>query len=153
MGREPDIHGTGNTSYVKPNVPPWSYRQRAVPLRTYSGVVVYKKKTPHYWSMKDIARISKKLEVAPIDRVAEPGWMDSVTELFRGATIEMMTKMLPFLNQEQIGWIYETIYEMVGGMFGVDTTGYTDPRRQNQLFSIIERLATLGNFEVAIKKR
>jgi len=43
---------------------PWSARVRVVPMRTYSGRVVYDRKE-HYFTAADLARITSKVKIDP----------------------------------------------------------------------------------------
>lgn len=50
---------------------PWDNRKRAIPLRTYSGEVKYKKKLPKPWTVRDIKRILARIDVYDISDINE----------------------------------------------------------------------------------
>lgn len=133
------------------NSPPWSDRKRAKPARTWSGNVVYKKKTKHFWTMKDLERISQKLEIEP--KPGDRGWFDELIRFFQRVTIRMLEKILSFLDEETVTQIYYLIYEMLGKLFNVNTSAYVPKGNKEALMiSIIERVATQAGVSVIVRK-
>lgn len=131
---------------------PWENRLRIVPLRTYSGRVVYKK-GKHYFSQSDVSRVVRSMEVEPDEKKAD--WMTRLTEWLQQITIAMMEKILPFLSGEVVAELYYLIYELLGRIFRVDTTRYTGtPHPAEQIiFQIIMLLADRIGVDIVIKPR
>jgi len=98
---------------------PWTYRKRAVPLRTYSGRVVYNRK-PHNFTMRDAERILAKIE--PPETAQVGTWVNSVFSFLRTATIAMLEKILPFLDERDVENFYEVCIEILDRFFKIDTT-------------------------------
>lgn len=130
---------------------PWSERKRMIPERTYSGEIVYKRPR-HYWTMKDLDRISEKVLVEPPAN-NQIDWIDELIIFFQKVTMKMLERILPFLSSETVTKIYYTVYDILGKLFGVDTSGYNDPNRDSLIMAAIERLAAQGGYDVIIRKK
>jgi hypothetical protein len=50
---------------------PWSLRNRIAPQGTYSGRIVYKRR-PHFFTLRDIERISERFDLPPGEIIEEP---------------------------------------------------------------------------------
>lgn len=98
---------------------PWTYRKRAMPLRTYSGRVVYNRK-PHRFTVRDAERILAKIE--PPETAEVGTWVDSIFNFLRRATIAMLEKILPFLDGRDVENFYEVCIEILDRFFMIDTT-------------------------------
>ncbi len=96
---------------------PWSLRKRALPLRTFSGRVVYNRK-PHFFTLRDAQRVLRKVEVP--ENVPAKSWVQSVFEFLRTATIEMLDKLLPFLDGRDIENFYQVVIEILDRFFRID---------------------------------
>jgi hypothetical protein len=131
--------------------PPWSKKKRNVPLRTYSGSVVYKRSRRSF-TQTDLDRISKTVAIS-IPPNTGIDWQRELILFLQRVTIRMLEKILPFLSEESLSDLYYFVYEVLGNFFGVDTGYILDNRKESIIFSIIERLATLGRFDVKITRR
>lgn len=89
--------------------PPWGKRVRVVPLRTYSGTVVYKRKV-HRWTERDLARIMAK--ISPPD-TADDSWMARLVATLKSATVAMLERLLPYLTEDEVVDIYDWAYNIV----------------------------------------
>jgi len=141
------IQGSSSTEKYHRGHKPWSEQKRAVPLRTYSGEVVYKR-TKHVWHVKDLERISKKVEI-DVDE-SDPDWLDAALTRIKELTLRMMGVILPFLSDSQVAGLYDWIYEILMKFFNV-----TPDRSDMNLTTgenLIYLLATKFNLEVTIKR-
>lgn len=131
--------------------PPWSKKKRNVPLRTYSGEVVYKRPRKAF-TQRDIERISEKVI---IDIPDETGfdWQRELILFLQRVTIRMLERILPFLTEETVEGLYYLVYQIVGKIFRVDTGYIMNGSKDSMIFNIIESLASLGKFDVKITKR
>ena len=132
--------------------PPWSKRQRQIPKLTWSGDVVYKR-SRHSWTQKDVERVIKAYVPEPDAAVDPSDWRVELTLFFQRATIAMLEKILYFLDEETVEEIYYTIYEILGRLFRIDTSYYTSERRDSLILNILQRVATLGGYEITAIKR
>lgn len=89
--------------------PPWGKRTRIMPIKTYSGRVVYNRKM-HPFSERDIVRIMGK--ISPPDN-ADDRWFEKVVQALRRATLEMLGRLLPFFGEEEVIAVYDWAYDMV----------------------------------------
>jgi len=141
------VQGTDFTGDYHHGNPPWSEQKRAVPLRTYSGSVVYKR-NPHVWHMKDVERIAKKVEIDVDDR--DPDWLYTALQKIKDVTLLMLGKILPFLDDDMIRSLYDFVYILLGKIFNVDTDYMLSNR--NEAESIIYALASKFRLDVTIKR-
>lgn len=128
----------------KQPVKPWENRTRAVPLRTFSGRVVYKRKK-HFFTAEDAARIIKKLE--PPEDTSNPSWADILIETLKTATLVMLDRILWFLPPGVIEQIYQFGIGLLDKMFRIqpDVT-VTRPYAT----SIIYEMASRAQLQVEI---
>lgn len=124
---------------------PWSYRKTAIPKKTWCGVVVYKRKKQRFWTMRDVARISAKVEI--IEDSAD--FIEKLMEKLREATEAMLGKILPFLSDEQVTKLYDWVYMLLAEIFNVQP----DIPYNQAVIDIIYSLATRAGYEVTLKKR
>jgi hypothetical protein len=125
---------------------PWTYRERVLPLRTYSGRVVYNRK-PHRFTMRDAERILAKIEPPEVAEVGS--WVDSVFNFLRSATITMLEKLLPFLDGQDVENFYEICIEILDRFFRIDTDNIELERAARRM---IINLADRFGLAVTIKK-
>lgn len=131
--------------------PPWSEQKRAVPKRTWSGVVVYKKRK-HAWTIKDVERIAKKVEVVPVEDDPDVDWLWLILQEIKKITIMMLEKIIPFLGDEEITSLYDLVYKLLGKLFDVDTSYmYRNPTEGERL--IMNIAANMGYDVTLTKKR
>ena len=88
-----------------------------MPLRTYSGRVVYNRK-PHRFTLRDAERILAKIE--PPETAQVGTWVDSMFAFLRSATIAMLEKLLPFLDGRDVENFYEVCIEILDRFFMID---------------------------------
>ncbi len=100
----------------------------------------------------DVDRITKSMEIAIPDNTGFD-WQRELILFLQRVTIRMLEKILPFLAEESVEHLYYFVYEILGNFFGVDTGYIINRRKDSIIFSIIERLATLGRLEVTVTKR
>lgn len=124
---------------------PWTYRKRVIPLRTYSGKVVHRRKK-HLFSPRDAARIIEKLE--PPEEEAD-GWAVAVMRALRQATIAMLEKILFFLDSESVEQIYDFGIQLLDILFRVEEG--REERRDRIRLAIIH-LAEMEGFEIKFKE-
>lgn len=98
---------------------PWTYRNRIVPSRTYSGRIVYNRKK-HYFTLGDARRIINKLE--PPLTATPRSWVDELMTFLRETTIRLMNIMLPLLTENDTRNLYQVIFEFLELFFRIDTT-------------------------------
>jgi len=127
------------------NFPPWGKRDRIVPLRTYSGKVVYRRKV-HYFKMEDATRILAKVS-PPND--ADDTWFVHVIRLLREATISMLSRLLPFLPRGALEEIYLMVYEIIDKW--LRTIGLTDDAIRKWAVKLIDKLAMHARVDVKIE--
>lgn len=125
--------------------PPWGKRSRLVPLRTYSGKVVYRRKT-HYFTVEDATRILQK--VSPPDN-ADDIWFERVIRLLREATISMLEKLLPFLPRGALEEIYLMVHGIIDKWFR--SIGLTDENIREWAVKLINQLAMHAKLDVKIE--
>jgi hypothetical protein len=130
---------------------PWSRRKNQIPKKTWSGVVVYKKKQKREWNQSDIERITKKFQLTPPPDL-HSGWQHEFILFLQELTIRMLEKILPFLSGNDVESLYYFVYELVGTFFNIDTSGYLG-ESDSIIFAIVERIASQGNYEITVKRR
>jgi len=125
---------------------PWTYRKRLVPMRTYSGRVVYDRHK-HYFTVKDASRILAKLE--PPSQGDGTTWAQEIIRVLRQATISMLQRILFFLPSETVNDLYQWSIEIMDRAFyGVQT----DPARTRQMaINMIYDAARRAGIVVEIK--
>ncbi len=89
---------------------PWDDRRRAVPLRTYSGTIKYRKRQKG-WTEKDLLRVLQKIEPDPADAA---GFLERI---FR-AYITLLKKWIYWVFTAyayllQWDWLKTNLYELV----------------------------------------
>jgi len=117
--------------------PPWGKRVRAVPLRTYSGKVVYKRKV-HRWTERDLVRIMAK--ISPPDN-ADDSWMARLVAALRSATLAMLERLLPYLSEKDVVDLYDWAYNIVETV--VIKSGLDDATIRKYLAGLESRLKGL----------
>lgn len=130
---------------------PWTYRARIMPLRTYSGRVVYRRHK-HTFMAKDAARILAKIQPAPNDDGED--WAHKVIAMLRAATIAMLERILYFLPDGLIEELYEWCIEMLDKLFSkfsFDIPGEPSKRKVTGRRAIME-IASLAGLSVKISE-
>lgn len=117
--------------------PPWGKRVRVVPLRTYSGKVVYNRKA-HHWSDRDLARIMAK--ISPPD-TADDSWMARLITTLKNSTLEMLERLLPYLTEKEVVDLYDWAYNIVEAV--VIKAGLDDATVRKYLAGLESRLKGL----------
>lgn len=130
---------------------PWSKKKRNIPLRTFSGQVVYKK-SKRAFTQSDVERISKSVIIS-IPPEAGIDWQRELILFLQRVTIRMLEKILPFISEETISYLYYMVYEILGQFFRVDTGYITNGVKTSIIFDTIQRLASLGNLDVTVKRK
>jgi hypothetical protein len=125
---------------------PWGRRTRAVPLRTYTGDVKYKRKI-HYFTVADATRVIDKVDWGGVAGQTET---QKILNFIKDLSLKMMEKILWFLNEEEVRSVYDWIYVLLGKIFQVDTS-YMLPNR-NKMEDLIYLLAAKARLEVTIKR-
>jgi hypothetical protein len=125
---------------------PWGRRTRAVPLRTYTGDVKYKRKI-HYFTVADATRVIDKVNWG-----GSAGQTDTqkILNFIKDLTLKMLEKILWFLDEDQVRSIYDWVYILLAKVFQVDTS-YMLPNR-DRMEDLIYQLAAKGRFEITIKR-
>lgn len=141
------IQGATSTESYHRGHKPWSEQKRAVPLRTYSGAVVYKR-AKHVWHVKDLERISKNVEIDVDD--SNPNWLEEALQKIKELTIRMMGVLLPFLSDSQVSGLYQFIYDLLMKIFNVPADVKTSGRSTAE--NLIYALAGKFGLEVTIKR-
>lgn len=117
--------------------PPWGKRTRLMPQRTYSGVVVYKRKV-HRFTMADVSRIMAKVQPSDGD---DDSWYEKVIMALREATMAMLGRILPFLGEGAIIALYDMVYDIVEKV--VLSAGLDDATIRKYLAGLQSRLKGL----------
>jgi len=125
---------------------PWTYRTRILPLRTYCGRVVHRRKK-HYFSVADARRILDGLEPLPEDDTED--WASKIIGTLRMATISMLQRILPFLDESSITDLYDWCIEMLDQFFMIDRTPLQKEMAARRL---IIQTADRAGLSVTIKK-
>lgn len=125
--------------------PPWGKRARLVPLRTYSGRVVYARKK-HRFTATDAARILRSLE-PPDD--PKRGWFASIISALQVATVAMLQKLLPFLSSSETWALYDFVNDIIATWF--NALGLDDDSVKRWSRGIIMQLASYTGGTVTIK--
>lgn len=126
------------------NYPPWGKRLRLVPIRTYSGRVVYKRK-PNHFTMADVVRITDSIE-PPDD--ADESWVYMIIQQLRAATIKMLGRILWYLPDELVMALYDWCLEMIDLL--LRKVQDANARRRAGI-GLITRAADLSDVVVSIK--
>jgi len=145
------IKGSDSTTDYHHGNPPWSEQVRAVPLRTFSGSIVYKRKK-HVWRMKDIERVVKAAEL--FEENPPDGWLKELLWKIKDVSIKLLEKILeqvPFLEGVEARELYDMIYIMLGKIFKVDTDWMNPNVSSGE--SLIYLIASKFNLDVTIKRR
>lgn len=101
---------------------PWTNRKRIVPLKTWSGQILYKRKK-HYFTMRDVQKIILKLE--PLETDTPDDWISSLKSFLQSTTMIMMTKLLPFLDDSDVEDLYWTGIDFLDQFFAIDAEDLT----------------------------
>lgn len=98
---------------------PWANRRRAIPKRTWTGKVVYPHPPSrrHFWRIEDARRVLDRLIVP--ENEDGTAWARKVVSILRNATIEMMGKILWFLDSTTIEEIYLWCIQLLDTIFAV----------------------------------
>jgi len=144
MAEIPGTHYTGDYHHGNP---PWSEQKRAVPLRTFSGEIVYKRKK-HVWHMKDVERIVNVMEIDVDD--SKPDMLKEILLKIKAVTIKLLGKILWFLDDEEVTSLYDWVYELLGKIFQVDTTYML--QNVGKAEQLIYLLAAKFRLDVTIKR-
>lgn len=128
---------------------PWTYRSRLLPLRTYSGRVVYRRHK-HYFTVRDAARIMAKLE--PPEGSDGQSWTLNIISTLRMATLAMLQRILFFLPPGVIGELYDWGIGILDKLF-YQTSGYKDASRTiEKAVSLINYAALQAGLTVKIER-
>lgn len=117
---------------------PWQFRKRLVPARTYSGRVVYDRPF-HPMQAGDLARMARAL--APPEP-GEPEIVQLIIRALRAVSLEMLDKILPFLDNNSRSEIYDAGIRLIDGALG------TAPDRNVEGMAIINQIATELNIPI-----
>lgn len=120
---------------------PWRNRKRELPLQTWCGRVVLDR-PKHVFRMADAERILLRLvppeEVAPADFGAE------VVRVLRACSLQLLDRMLPFLDKGTIEALYAWGVETLDR--GLGLTGYDDGQWKAR--NLIASLASKYNIPI-----
>lgn len=75
------------------NYGPWDKRKRLVPLRTYSGRVVYDRPR-HYWSPRDLARVQRYVLASVNNASHTPAWYRALIQWMTDVQQSMISTIL-----------------------------------------------------------
>jgi len=106
-----------------------------MPLRTYSGKVVYPRK-PHHFGLKDTERILAAV-VPPSDLPDD--WETRVIRTLRQGTLKMLERLLFFLDSQAIEEFYEWAIELLDKFFGIMPEEKTSGRAKQLIRYIADR--------------
>lgn len=126
--------------------PPWGKRQRLVPLRTYSGRVVYPRKK-HRFNARDAARVIRALQ--PPDHTYS-GWFGDIIRYLQDATVAMLRTLLPFLSSDETRALYDFISSIIETW--AVSVGLDDATMKKFLRGLIQFCAGLAGISVTIKE-
>jgi len=124
--------------------PPWGKRARLVPLRTYSGRVVYDR-PKHKFRAEDAARILRAIE--PPD-TPDSRWFDKIIQALQAATVAMLQRLLPLLSAGETWAIYDWINNLIASWF--DSIGLDDEHVKRWSRGLIMQLASYTGAKVTI---
>lgn len=127
--------------------PPWGRRERIVPLRTYSGRIVYKRKV-HHFRVEDVSRIMAK--VRPPESPSDSDWLTKAIESLQRATVEMLEVLLPFLDDGSVQALYDYVFAIVEKWFV--SVGLDDESVRRTARGLIIRIAELADVPVELGK-
>lgn len=142
-----EVQGDDWTGDYHHGNPPWSKQIRAVPLRTFSGQVVYKRKK-HTWHMKDYERIGRFVEIDVDD--SDIDWLRILVEYYKNATLTVLEKLLPFMDGESVEKMYSIVMDILGKVFNTSYSEYmaTPPA---DIYRIINAIAEKFRLDITIK--
>jgi len=126
--------------------PPWGKRARLVPLRTYSGRVVYSRKR-HRFTASDAARVIRSLDVPDNPK---RDWFASIISFLQNSTVAMLQKLLPFLSPSETRALYDFVTEIISTW--AVSVGLDDATMKRFLRGIILYVAGLAGVTVEIKE-
>lgn len=133
--------------FIEGHDKPWSKQKRVVPLRTYSGRVVYSR-TKHYFTLQDAYRILNR--IAPQTPEQETNWFSYLMSGLRTLTLTMLDKILFFVPPDQVTQLYDWIHETLTKIFfGAPDSQATESR----LLGLIILLSDKAGYEITLKKR
>lgn len=99
---------------------PWSNRTRILPSRTYTGRIVYTRRK-HYFTIDDVSRILDKIQ--PSDSTSDASsWISYVIQKLQDATIGMLERLLPFLDDRSIEYLYNFCLALIDKFLNLRTT-------------------------------
>lgn len=116
-----------------------------MPLRTYSGRVVHRRRK-HFFTARDAARILAKLE--PPEKADSSSWAQTVISTLRLATLGMLQRILWFLPPGVIGELYEWGIGILDNLFY--QTSSTPAKANENAVRLINYAAAKANLVVTI---
>ena len=127
---------------------PWTFRKRILPLRTYSGRVVYNRRK-HLFGIRDVSRIMAKIE-PETEEEEGGGWQARLIEILREATLNMLARLLPFLEGDIIEDLYDFAIRLMDTMFQVFQS---DENKRFYGVKAIQEIAARAAIDVTIKPK
>jgi len=124
---------------------PWTYRNRVIPERTYSGRVVYNRKK-HFFRVEDAERVLQKL-VPPDDMLGDT-WAEKVVEVLHRVTIDMMKRLMPLFPEYFTEKIYDWSIGLLDQLFRIPQE---DARKESIARRLINFIASDAGLTVTIK--
>lgn len=126
---------------------PWTYRKRIVPLKTWSGRVVHDRRR-HFFTIADVSRILSKIQ-PPDSSPDVPSWVSGVISTLREATLGMLDRLLWFMDEGSIEYLYEFGIDLLDRMFRIDQA---QSRAELNARRLIIQIADRAGLVVTIKK-
>jgi hypothetical protein len=101
----------------------------------------------HYWTIEDATRILDGL--IPPEGLDGNEWASEVVQLLRQSTLDMLARILPFLDEEQISDLYTWVIGLLDNMLGL---GSGIASSQDRSIDLIYYLASRTGLTVDIKR-
>lgn len=123
----------------------WTEVKRAVPLRTYSGRVVYDR-PKHVFTIRDATRILERLQPSQEESTLE--WGEMVLRMLQQATISMLSRILYMLPPNVVSEIYFWAIGILDKFFQAE--GYGSRTAKNRAIDLAYYAAGKGGFEIEL---
>ncbi len=139
---------------------PWTYSRNNLPTVVYTDKSLIKcgigrprrvkaRRKKNYIKPSDVVRISRAVH-DPISGDNLPAWIRTILEAMKDATLAMLEKLIPFLDNATILKLYNFVQEIGMKIFGLPADMQL---KEGPLLQICREIAWEAGFEVTFKKR
>jgi len=139
---------------------PWTYSRGNLPTSVYTDRSLIKcgigrpkrvkaRRKKNYIKPTDVVRISKALR-DPISADNVPAWIRTIMDAMKDATLNMLEKIIPFLDNRSIQKLYDFVQEVGMKIFRLPADLSI---KEGPALQVCRDIAWEAGFDVTFKKR